>query len=149
MELEGMELEESQGIFRPISDYRPRLDEPPPVRLLTVEDAWLTSPAGLERDLDAFYAGLLHFVREESGAGEIVYRSETFRLFFEVIETPAERVDYRPLRIEIPLLRDFEKALVERDWEYTRHKGLLPGQESITLLDPAGNFVEVSESRPV
>jgi len=143
-----MELEEPQGIFKPITDYRPKLEEPPPVRLLTVEDAWLTSPAGLERDLDEFYVALFRFVRDPDEDG-IVYRSETFRLFFAVVETPAERLDYRPLRIEIPLLRDFETALVEREMEYTRHKGLLPGQESITLLDPAGNFIEVSESRPV
>jgi hypothetical protein len=143
-----MELEESQGIFKPVSDYRPKLEEPPPVRLLTVEDAWLSSPAGLERELDEFYVGLLRFVREEGVEG-IVYRSESFRLFFDVVETPRERLDYRPLRIEVPLLRDLETALVEREMEYTRQKGILPGQDSIALLDPAGNYVEVSESRLV
>ena len=144
-----LELEESQNIaVKPPTDHRPRLEEPPPVRLLTVEDASLRAAAGLERDLDEFYAGLLKFVRDP-GTDDIVYRAENFRLRFHVLEPPYERIDFHPTRIEVPLLRDFEKALVEREIEYVRHKGLLPGQQSITLLDPAGNYVEVTEFRRV
>ena len=144
-----MELAESQGIVvGPPRDYRPKLEEPPPVRLLTVEDAWLFAAAGLERDLDEFYVGLFKFVRDPARE-DIVYRAENFRLQFKVVEPPYERVDFHPTRIEIPLLRDFEKALIEQDLEYVRHKGLLPGQQSITLLDPAGNYVEVTEFRRI
>ena len=143
------ELEESQGVaVKPPTDTPRRLEEPPPVRLVTVEDAWLLCAAGLERDLDEFYAGLLKFVRDPA-TNDIVYRAENFRLRFRVIEPPFERIDFHPTRIEVPLLRDFQKALVERDMEYARHKGLLPGQDSITLLDPAGNYVEVTEFRRI
>jgi hypothetical protein len=144
-----MELEESQGILvRPPADYRSRMEEPPPVRLLTVDDALLPAAAGLERELDSFYVDLLKFVRDAADDA-IVYRAENFRLGFEIVECPSPPPDFRPLKIEVPLLRDFEKALVEREIEYARQKGLLPGQESITLLDPAGNWVEVTESRPI
>jgi hypothetical protein len=92
--------------------------------------------------------GLFRFVRD-AGREDIVYRAENFRLQFRVVEPPYERYDFHPTRIEVPLLRDFEKALIERDLEYVRHKGLLPGQQSITLLDPAGNYVEVTEFRRI
>jgi hypothetical protein len=144
-----MELEESQGIIvGPPRDDRPRLEEPPPVRLLTVEDARLPAAAGLERDLDEFYVGLLMFVRDPAPE-EITYRAENLRLRFEVVEPPLERTDYRATRIEIPVLRDFEKALIGREMEYERLKGLLPGQHAIALFDPAGNYIEVTEFRRI
>ena len=143
-----MELEESQGIVVRRPPNLPRLEEPPPVRLLTVEDAWLLSAAGLERDLDEFYVGLFQFVREEASE-EIVYRAENFRLRFRVIEPPFERSDFYPTRIEVPLLRDLEKLLIERELEYQRLKGLLLGQQAIALFDPAGNYVEVTEFRRI
>jgi hypothetical protein len=144
-----MELEQFQGILvQPPADYRPRLEAPPPVRLLTVADTVLPAAAGLERALDGFYVELLKFVRD-AVVERIVYRAENFRLSFEIVECPSPPPDFRPVKIEVPLLRDFELALIEREIDYTRHKGLLPGQVSITLLDPAGNWVEVSESRPL
>jgi hypothetical protein len=144
-----MELEESQGIIvKPPLDHLPRLEEPPPVRLLTVEDATLVAAAGLERDLDEFYIGLFQFVREEASEA-IVYRAENFRLRFKVIEPPFERSDFYPTRIEVPLLRDLEKLLIERELEYERLKGLLPGQQALALFDPAGNYIEVTEFRRI
>ncbi len=49
------------------------------MRLAAVADCRLLSPAGLERDLDAFYGKLLRFERDEEPEG-IVYRAENFRL---------------------------------------------------------------------
>ena len=143
-----MELEESQGIVVKRPPDLPRLEEPPPVRLLTVEDAWLVAAAGLERDLDEFYVGLFQFVRDEVFEAP-VYRAENFRLCFKVVEPPFERSDFYPTRIEVPLLRDLEKLLIERQMEYQRLKGLLPGQQAIALFDPAGNYVEVTEFRRI
>ena len=63
-----MELE--PGInFRPVHDRRPLIPEPPPVKLVTVEDARLPASAGLERELNAFYIDLLKFERDERTEG--------------------------------------------------------------------------------
>jgi len=143
-----MELEQSQGIIVKPPPNLPRLEEPPPVRLLTVEDATLPAAAGLERDLDDFYIGLFQFIRDATPE-EIVYRAENFRLRFTVVEPPFERNDFYATRIEVPLLRDLEKLLIERELEYQRLKGLLPGQQVIALFDPAGNYIEVTEFRRI
>ena len=75
---------------------------PLPVKLRAVNDVRLESPAGRERLLDAFYAVLLGMQRV---AGEaIVYRAENYDLYFDVLEPPIPRDDFRPLRAEVPLL---------------------------------------------
>ena len=56
-----MELEPLSTPFVPAADHRPRIPEPPPVRLLTVDDAHLPAPAGIEVDLDGFYVQLFGF----------------------------------------------------------------------------------------
>jgi hypothetical protein len=55
----------------------------------------------------------------------------------------------RPLGLEVPALADLELKLVEAEVEYTRQRGLLPGEESIVLLDPAGNWIEIMDRRAV
>ena len=59
--LAQIELDLASTAFEAGEDRRPRLEEPPPVRLVSVEDCQLWVPAGLERQLDEFYAGLLNF----------------------------------------------------------------------------------------
>jgi hypothetical protein len=66
-----------------------------------------------------------------------------------VIEPPLRRDDLRPLAVEVPSLADLELRLVETEVEYTRRRGLLPGEESIVLLDPAGNWLEIIERRGI
>lgn len=143
-----MELDPVTTTFVPAADRRPHMPEPPPVRLLTVDDARLPAPAGIEVELDKFYVDLFAFERE-AGAEFPVYRAENFRLIFDVLEPPVERDDFRPLRIEVASLQAAEQRLVDRELAYTRQRGLLPGQESLALLDPAGNWVEVNEGRQI
>ena len=141
-----MELEPVDTTFKPSIDRRPRVPEPLPVRLVTVADARLPTAAGLERQLDAFYVGLLGFQRQPEGES-ISYRADNFFLHFQTLEPPLTRQDMRPLGVEVPSLAEMEARLTEAEQEYTRQRGLLPGEESIVLLDPAGNWLELSDRR--
>jgi hypothetical protein len=138
-------LEEAGGaaVQREKDDHRRRMPEPLPVRLVTVEDARLTAAAGLEPQLDAFYVGLLGFEREPEEQG-LAYRAENFRLVFEVVEPPLQQAAMRPLGIEIPSLLAAEHKLVEMKIEYLRQKSITPGQDSLLVCDPAGNWIELA-----
>jgi hypothetical protein len=148
MSFEPLELEPAPRPFRPRPDNRRRMDEPLPVKLVTIEDARLLTAAGLERDLDAFYVDLLRF--ERTGPDElIIYRSETHDLIFIVEEPPVRRDTLRALGIEIPSLAELEMQLIERQIPYTRQRGLLPGHDALLLADPAGNWLELTETRAI
>ena len=80
-----LEMVEPTGDFKLRPDRRPRMEEPLPVKLVTVDDAQLLTSAGLERALDAFYVDLLGFVRTGS-PHDLSYRSDNFVLHFRVEE---------------------------------------------------------------
>jgi hypothetical protein len=141
-----MELEESSFNFKPVADQRPRVPEPLPVRLIAVADMRVDSPAGLERGLDDFYVALLGMERV-AATDAIVYRTENFDLYVDVLEPPVTREDYRPVRVEVKSLAEMQLKFIEAELEHTRRKGLTPGDEALVLQDPAGNWVEVTESR--
>ena len=144
-----MELEESSFDFKPVADRRPRVPEPLPVRLIAVNDMRIESPAGLERELDAFYVNLLGMERVPPSGDEVVYRAENFDLYVDVLEPPVMREDFRPGRVEVKSLAEMQLRFIEAEVEHTRRKGLTPGSEALVLQDPAGNWVEITESRIV
>jgi hypothetical protein len=142
-----MQLEERNPAFtfKPDIDRRLRVPESLPVKLVAVADMRIESGAGRERQLDAFYAGLLGMQRI---VGEsIVYRTENFDLYVEVLEPPIVREDYRPVRIEIKSLAEIELKLIEQQTPHVRRKGIVPGEEALVLQDPAGNWIELTEVR--
>jgi hypothetical protein len=143
-----LELEPTARPFRPRIDRRPRMEEPLPVKLITIEDARLLTAAGLERDLDAFYVDLLEFQRRDRGE-QIVYRSETHDLIFIVEEPPVRRDTLRALGVEIPSLAELETKLIELQIPYTRQRSLLPGHDALLLADPAGNWLQLTETRAI
>jgi len=147
--MEPLELEPSTGL-QPVNDPRPQMDEPPPVRLVAVEDVRLPTPPDIEPQLDAFYVGLWQFERDAGEPG-IVYRAENVRLRFDVVaeRKPIERETLRPQGIEVLSLAAAELKLVEVERDYIRQRGLTPGQESLLLQDPAGNWIELFEVRRV
>lgn len=145
---DSMELAETAGDFQPRIDRRPRMEEPLPVKLVTVDDALLITGPGLERVLDAFYVDLLGFARGGS-PHEVVYRAENFDLRFRVEEPPVRRETLRPLGVEVRSLAETQQKLIEQEIEHTWQRGLMPGQQSIALLDPAGNWLQLTESRAV
>jgi len=145
-----MELEPSSTEFNPPPDARPRLEPPVPAQLVAIADVNLNAAVGLERQLDAFYVGLLRMERdaEESRDGAvIVYRADNFRLRISLCEVPPEREDYRPLGVVVPSLADLAWRLTEAKVEFVRRSGLFAGSECLVLIDPAGNYVEVMEMR--
>jgi hypothetical protein len=144
--MDRIELEESSGLV-PVADLRPRMDEPPPVALVAVEDVHRETPPGLTDALDRFYVDLLEFLPE----APLVYRAENFRLHFAVVtdQKPLERESVRPQGIVLRSLRDAEKRLAEAEIDYLRQRGLLPGQYTLLCQDPAGNWIELFESIPI
>ena len=139
-----MELDEPTIDFKPVIDRRRHIPQPPPVRLVAVNDVRLPAPAGRECKLDAFYIDLLRFERDPSEPFP-VYRAENFSLRFDVLEPPLSRDDLRPTGIQIPSLGVIEQRLIDDQMEYTRQRGLLPATETLLLTDPAGNWIELSE----
>ena len=134
--------------FQTTSDCRPRIPEPLPVKLITIDHATLPTPAGLETQLDDFYIGLFGFQRAQP-AEALVYHAENFDLRFDVIEPPFQRESLRALGIEVASLADAEKKLIDHEIPHTRQKSLQPGRESLLLVDPAGNWLELTESRAI
>jgi hypothetical protein len=141
-----VELEEASIDFKPPADGRPKMPEPLPVKLVAVEDCRAVAPAGIEVELDRFYVGLFGFERIES---ELAYRAENFRLIFEVIERPQDRDSMRAIGVVIPSLAEVERKLIDEEIDYVWQRGLNPGTKSILLRDPAGNWVELTESREI
>jgi hypothetical protein len=146
--MEEIELEESTGLT-PVADLRPRMDEPPPVRLIAIDDVRLLTPPGKAGELHRFYVDLWQFTRE--GGSEIIFRAENFRLRFEVIadQKPIERDGVRPIGIEVRSLREAEIKLAGAQIDYLRQRGLLPGQMSLLTQDPAGNWIELFDAIPI
>lgn len=143
-----MELEPSTN-FEPVIDRRRRIEEPLLVKLVTVNDARLPARLGQEPDLDALYVEILGFQRDAAGEG-LVYRADNFRLRFDLVEGMVRHLDMRPLGIEVmPSLGEVERKLIEVEIEYTRQRGLAPGQESLVLIDPAGNWLEITQYRRI
>jgi hypothetical protein len=129
-------------------DRRPRIPEPLPVRLVTIDDAHLPTAVGCAAELDAFYVGMLGFERE-TAASLLIYRAENFSLVFDVLEPPIVHDNMRPLGIEVLSLTDAESKLIEAKIDYERQRALHPGQESLLLQDPAGNWIELTATAPI
>src|SRR5688500_12469174 len=89
-----MELADTADRFDLPPDRRPAMPEPPPVRLISVDDVVLLAPPGVEPLLDAFYVGLLQFERADHDLQERVQTEPI--LGRAVPHGPPQRVD-RPL----------------------------------------------------
>jgi hypothetical protein len=138
-----MELEPSSIDFKPGKDPRPHMPERPVVRLQAIEDVRLNTPAGLEKELDAFYVGMLRFERDAEETACIAYRAERFRICFTVVERMPERGDYRPVMCDVPFMNDFVTALNDGQIGFEWQKGITAGVDRVLLRDPAGNYVSV------
>lgn len=146
---EQIELDLPSDAFEVGEDRRSRIEEPPPVRLISIDDCMLWAPAGLERQLDEFYVGLLKLEREEipGDEQELVYRAENFRVRIQVLERPVQREDFRPLTLVVDSINDLARRLTHAEIDYHRPRGLVPGLDNLLLSDPAGNPVSIGEYR--
>jgi hypothetical protein len=144
----NLELEPANPEFQPVIDRRPRVPEPLPVRIVAIAPVRLPAPAGAELALDAFYVKLLGLERIEP-LTELIYRAENYELRFDVKDRPVTHDSLRALVIEVMSLREAEEKLIAAEMVYTRQRGTAPGTESIVMLDPAGNWIELVETRVV
>jgi hypothetical protein len=76
-----------------------------------------------------------------------VYLTDNFALRFDILQALVERDTFRPLTIEVPSLAEAEAKLIEAEMEYTRQRGVNLGDESLVLLDPVGNWIELVEMK--
>src|SRR5271170_5349502 len=95
-------------------DPRPRVSPPPPVQLVAVADVTLPALTGMEKQLDDFYGGILHFERQAEPAEDrepiFRYRAENACLRLVCIERPPLRDDFRLVGIVVPSIGE----LIER-----------------------------------
>jgi len=141
-------LEEPNFEFKPVDDRRPLIPEPPPVRLVAVEDCSLFATAAHVPALDAFYVGLLKFEREGEPSSP-VYRAENVRLRFMLIDQRAMREDMRPTGVELFSFTSLEDRLNEQEIPFTKERGLTAGELTYLLQDPAGNWVRIGLVRRI
>ena len=137
-------------VFRPDgpSDRRPHMPQPLPVRLIAVADVRLAAPRILDvARLDAFYLDLLQFQRTLAAPGQLAYLAENFTLYFDLLDSPLPHESIRPLGIDVLSLPRVEHILIDTETEYTRQRGTTPGRETLLVLDPAGNWVEIGQVR--
>lgn len=146
---ETFELEPAPAVAPEMkADARPLIPQPLPVRIVAVADVTLLARAGCEVELDAFYEGLLGFLRIREPADPIVYRSDNFDVIVRIDEPPIQRSDVRPLGVEVESLGTIEQKLIEDEIEYLRQKSVQPGNDSLLILDPGGNWVELRQVTP-
>ncbi len=139
-----MELDQPDFEFTPPADRRPTIPEPPPVRLVAVEDVTLSATSAESAKLDAFYVGLLRFDRDVKESG-IVYRAENARLRIEIVADDVPRDDMRALGVDVPSLRDLELLIVDRQIPFIKERGINVGQLNFLLQDPARNWIRLGQ----
>src|SRR5688572_27833433 len=88
------------GYRQPPPDRRKHIPEPPPVRLMAIEDVQVVAADHFERELDEFCVAMLQFERDRNAYGSLVYRAENFRLMLQIQSSPIERLDMRPIGVE-------------------------------------------------
>lgn len=144
-----MELEKPSIEFRGApDDKRLKVPEPPPVRLVAVEDVTLDATPADAATLDQFYVGLLRFERDTKSSGH-VYKAENQRLQFNLSDSPALRDDMRAIGVEVPSLADLELLLIDRQIVYTKERALTLGQMTYLLRDPAGNWLRIGQVKRI
>jgi hypothetical protein len=121
------------------------------VQLVAITDITLLAAAGLEKNLDQFYVGLLGFERQDTlpdaNDPTLVYRAANVRLNLHVVEKQPPRQDYRPAGVIVPSLEDLMRRFTDAQIAFLRQRSLMPGTESLLVNDPAGNLLEITESR--
>ena len=132
-------------------DPRPKVSPPPPVQLVAVADVTLPALTGMEKQLDDFYVGILHFARQTEPAEDreptFSYRAENACLRLVCVERPPLRDDFKFVGIVVPSIAELVERLNDAGIEFIRQRGLTPGSESLVLSDPAGNLLAIGENR--
>lgn len=137
-----IELEPSSGaIVRP--DLRAPMPEPPPVRILAVNDVHLPAAVGREAELVAFYVGVLNFTAKRVDDGPLTFVAENVDLVFDLALPPVNYENLAPTMLEVPSLRNLREMLFDREITHETMHGLMPGTEHVVVRDPGGNLLAI------
>lgn len=147
---EPLELDDAPAVPVPLVPFAPdRVAEPPPVRLVAIEDVRLLAPPEAEAQLDALYAGVLGMRRRPADEFHLFYEAQNACLVFQTHRRPVIRENMDATGVEVPSLRDLAKRLDDLRLGYERQIGLTPGEEAIVLVDAGGNWLTITERRGV
>lgn len=124
-------------------DLRRPMFEPPPVRVIAIEDVHLPAAVGREEEMAAFYVGVLQFRPAMADRGAIAFEAENVRIVFDLAEPPLDRDNLAPTMIEVPSLRNLRETLLEHEIAYQMMQGLMPATEHVLVRDPAGNGLAI------
>ncbi|MGF1633337.1 MAG: VOC family protein [Phycisphaerae bacterium] len=149
-----MELEPGNPDFVFRADTRPNVPEPPPVRLAGIDDVRTAAPAEAAGALVAFYTGLLGFWRLNADDGHeqkhrLTFRAQNADLVIDLKPVREAPPEMRATGVIVPSLSALQEKLREREIPFVFDQGLAPGEEVVTLRDPAGNWLAVRDSRQV
>lgn len=144
-----MDLEQPDFQFTLPADRRARVPVPPAVQLLAVADVTMDVAPGKAKPVAEMFVALLQFEVESRDETQIVLRSGNARLIVREFKQAKPREDLMPLRLVVPSLASLRMRLGEMRIEYSYQRGITPGQRQVVFQDPAGGFVEVSESRQI
>lgn len=153
---DALPLEPSpEAALEPVHDLRPVMPEPPPVRVIAVENVTLVAPAKHARAIDHLMTAVLPLVKEvptrqaDVDAGAIgVYQAENVRVVYLAREEPPPSPRHI-LQLELADLRGLRQRLQDAEIEYELSKRLMPGDVRVAFLDAAGNPIEVLENRAI
>ncbi len=118
-----------------------------PSQINAIHRVTLEGPEGVEEELRWFYGDLVGLTEDqaEPQAGELCFRSARVELRIEIRPAPKIECNRRRATVSVGALQWVMDRLDERRIEYTRLSGLGWTDRRISLLDPAGNRVELKQ----
>lgn len=122
-----------------------------PPRLLAVGDVHLTAPFGATESVRHFYEELLGFafVPDQDPTQRITFvgvpRSGP-RLVFDLVEVPPAKPMRRQALVQFGSLTPIAQALTDQGIAFEWSSGWFFFDRRIGLLDPSGNWIELTSS---
>ena len=118
-----------------------------PSQINAINRVAMEAPAGVEEELRWFYGDLVGLERVSPGqdAGELGFRSAQVELRIAIKPEPRIEPNRRRALISVGSLRWVTEQLDGRGLAYIRLSGLNRTDRRISLLDPAGNRVELKQ----
>ena len=130
-----------------------------PSQIVAVDHVELEGSPAAESDLLWLYAEMVGLARMESwpaGEGDdpegfgprLRFRSGNIELRYHLRPDPETESVACRLTVAVPSLAFLESVLQERSWEYQRIRGLGHTDRRLSMLDPAGNRIEIKQDWP-
>lgn len=121
-------------------------------RLVAIDDIEIESRLGIESRLRWFYgelSGLSEVAKSSPQTNELRFKSEQFELRIGMVRNPRIESNACRLSVEIPSLFAAAEELDECRYSFIWCRGLYHTDRYLSLLDPAGNRVELRRRWPM